>query len=277
MDSGPLAVGIKPKEKDAGNAACIVDVDQLSVIRGNKLILKDIDFKIQKGEFIGIVGPNGGGKTTLLLSILGILKPSKGKIKLFGNKPMSKNLDGKISWVSQAASNIPNDLRVTVRELVALGTINRKNMFWGWRDNKKVEQVIDMVGLRDVSKIDIGRLSGGQRQRAVIGRALASDAEIIILDEPLVGIDREAKNALLKLLDDLCHTEEKTIIMVSHDLAAVRHTTHRMVYLEGSIRFDGIPPDFPTLEELALLRGIKDVHGGHHYDHSEEDCDGEHD
>ena len=126
-----------------------------------------------------------------------------------------------------------------------------------------------MVGLEDVADVDLGRLSGGQRQRAVIARALASDADFILLDEPLVGIDREARNTLLKLLDQLCHEQGKTILMVSHDLTAMRQTAHRMIFLEETIRFDGDAEEFPNLETLADLRGIEHVHGdGHVHDHN---------
>ena len=117
-----------------------------------------------------------------------------------------------------------------------------------------------MVGLKDAEHTDVARLSGGQRQRAVIARALASEAEFIILDEPLVGIDRKARSSLLKLLDDLCHDAGKTILMVSHDLAAIRQTAHRMIYLEETIKFDGETSEFPDLTEIAELRGIKPVH-----------------
>ena len=117
-----------------------------------------------------------------------------------------------------------------------------------------------MVDLKDVEYTDVARLSGGQRQRAVIARALASEAEFIILDEPLVGIDRKARSSLLKLLDKLCHDAGKTIPMVSHDLAAIRQTAHRMIYLEETIKFDGETSEFPDLTEIAELRGINPVH-----------------
>ena len=98
---------------------------------------------------------------------------------------------------------------------------------------------------------------------------MASDADFILLDEPLVGIDREARNPLLKLLDQLCHEQGNTILMVSHDLTAMRQTAHRMIFLEETIRFDGPAEKFPNLETLADLRGIEHVHGdGHVHDHN---------
>lgn len=242
--------------------ALILDVNNVSVSRSGKMILRDIDLRLSKGEFVGLVGPNGSGKSTLLLSILGVLKLHSGAVRIFGEPPMSRRLHGRIGWVSQAASNLPRDIKITVRELVQLGTVNAKNML-ELVDRKRRQQVnkaIQMVDLEDVKNTDIGRLSGGQRQRAVIARALASEAELIILDEPLVGIDRESRNSLLKLLDGLCHDEGKTILMVSHDLAAIRQTAHRMIFLEESIRFDGKTEEFPDLVELADLRGIGNVH-----------------
>ena len=254
----------------------ILKVENLSVIRSGKIVLKDINLTVHKGEFVGLVGPNGSGKSTLLLAILGVLKAQKGEIDIYGNRPLSRKLYGRIGWVSQAAANLPREVRITVRELVQLGTLNANNMF-SWSDNgrsQRVDQAIKMVGLEDVENIDISRLSGGQRQRAVIARALATEAEFILLDEPLVGMDRNARNSLLKLLDQLCHDSGKTILMVSHDLTAIRQTAHRMVFLEEEIRFDGPTEKFPDLEALAGLRGIEPVHGeahSHQHDHSKED------
>jgi len=249
-----------------GQGPPILEVDKLSVSRSGKLIIKDIDLTVQKGEFVGIVGPNGSGKSTFLLAILGVLKAHSGSVYIYGHQPLSRGLHGKIGWVSQAASNLPRDIRITVRELVQLGTLNAKNMFLFTDSGRqeRVDRALDMTGLKDVEHVDIGRLSGGQRQRAVIARALASEAEFILLDEPLVGIDRDARNSLLKLLDMLCHEQGKTILMVSHDLTAIRQTAHRMIFLEEGIRFDGATEDFPELTKLADLRGIEPVHGHEH-------------
>ena len=247
----------------------VLSVQDLSVARSGKLIIEDVSLTVKKGEFIGIVGPNGSGKSTLLLSILGILKSQKGEVRIYDYLPMSRELNGKIGWVSQAASNLPSEIRITVEELVKLGTFNSKNMFLRMTKARQflIDDAIRMVGLEEQRKTDVSKLSGGQRQRAVIARALASNADFLLLDEPLVGIDREARNSLLKLLDNLCHDQGKTIMMVSHDLAAIRQTSHRMIYLENGIKFDGPADVFPTLDELAALRGIKNVHEGH--DHSQ--------
>ena len=208
------------------------------------------------------MGPNGSGKSTFLLAVLGLLKSNSGTIRIYGHPPMSRMIRQKIGWVSQAASYLPKNVRLTVRELVKLGTLHSGNLYdFGSQSRRnKTTQAIRMTGLEHVQNIDVGRLSGGQRQRAVIARALATEADLILLDEPLVGIDRESRNSLLKLLDRLCHEKGKTIIMVSHDLTAIRQTAHRMVFLEETIRFDGPTSDFPNLEKLASLRGIEHVH-----------------
>jgi len=246
----------------------VLKVQGLSVNRSNKSVLKNINLEIKCGEFVGLVGPNGSGKSTLLMAILGILNSQSGTIEIYNQPPSSSKTLGKVGWVSQAAASLPPHIRLTVRELVRLGTINKKNFFWlKQSSNQRVEQAIEMVGLSHVADMDVTRLSGGQRQRAVIGRVLASDAEFILLDEPLVGIDRESRNSLLRLLDRLCHEQNKTIFMVSHDLAAIRQTTHRMLYLEESIQFDGPSDQFPDLIGLADLRGIKHVHGHDEFDH----------
>lgn len=254
-------------------SATILDLKDVSVDRSGTPVLYEINLSVERGEFIGIVGPNGSGKSTLLLTILGELATRTGTVQLYGKPPSARTLYGKIGWVSQAASNLPKDVRLTVRELVRLGTVNATNMFSffdTWRE-EKVQNAIELVGLVGLENKDVSKLSGGQRQRAVIARALASDAEFILLDEPLVGIDRDARNSLLKLLDQLCHDQAKTILMVSHDLAAIRQTAHRMIYLEETIRYDGDTAHFPGLTELADLRGIQPVHGhdhAHHHDHS---------
>ena len=238
----------------------ILKIGNLSVKRSGKTIIHDIDLEIQRGEFVGIVGPNGSGKSTLLLTIIGALRSNSGSVEIFGKPPQSWKLFGRIGWVSQAASHLPKHVRITVRELVRLGTVNVRNIF-SLQRNDRVRKAIEMVGLEDVADVDVARLSGGQRQRAVIARALASECEFILLDEPLVGVDRDARNSLLKLLDNLCHHEGKTILMVSHDLAAIRQSAHRMIYLEDTIRYDGDSENFPDLSILAELRGIEAVHG----------------
>lgn len=255
--------------------APFLNIENITVRRNRTNVLTDVNLTIHRGEFVGMVGPNGGGKSTLVQTVLGLLNCQSGRVSILGQPPMSKGVFGKVAWVSQAAAHLPKNVRLTVRELVSLGLLSDTNWFLPVQSfTHKVTDAIRMVGLEECIDMDVNRLSGGQRQRAVIAKALASEAEFLLLDEPLVGMDRASRNSLLKLLDGFCHDQNKTILMISHDVAAMRQTAHRLVYLEETIRFDGPPPNFPSLEELASLRGIEDVHGGHHYDHAAEHCGG---
>ena len=243
----------------------ILNISNLSVTRSGTRVIHDINLSILCGEFVGIVGPNGGGKSTLLLTLLGILKPKTGQIQIYGKDPFSKRVTGRMGWVPQSASQLPSNIQITVKELIQLGTLKSESFFQITKNNRnKVKKVLQMVGLEDVANKRISSLSGGQRQRAAIGKALASDADLILMDEPLVGVDRDSRNSLLKLLDRLCHEENKTILMVSHDLTTIKQTVHRMIYLEETISFDGSTSDFPDLSSLALLRGIEATHDEHY-------------
>ena len=235
----------------------ILQVSNLSVNRSGVEVISNINLSVNCGEFVGIVGPNGAGKTTLILTILGILKPREGHVSL------SKAVAGKVGWVPQAATSLPKNMKITVREFIQLGTLDSATWFlpFGTKyDRQNVSKIIETVGLTDYAETRIANLSGGQRQRAAIGKALASKADLLLMDEPMVGVDLKSRNSIMRLLDNLCHTQNKTIVMISHDLASMKRTVHRMVYLEQEIRYDGSTNEFPELSVLADLRGIEETH-----------------
>ena len=239
----------------------ILRVSNLSVNRSGNEVIHDINLTITCGEFVGIVGPNGGGKSTLMLTILGILTPRTGSVKIYDLAPMSKQTLGKVGWVPQAATNLPQNLQITVKEFIQLGTLNPKSLFQlSNKEREKVQKIIETIGLDEYANTRMANLSGGQKQRAAIGKALASDADLLLMDEPMVGVDGESRNSIMRLLDGLCHNQSKTIVMFSHDLASIKRTVHRMVYLEQKIRYDGPTQTFPDLSDLAELRGIEPTH-----------------
>ena len=239
----------------------ILSVSNLSVNRSGNEVIHDINLTITCGEFVGIVGPNGGGKSTLMLTILGILKPRTGSVKIYDLAPMSRQTLGKVGWVPQAATNLPQNLQITVKEFIQLGTLNPKSLFQLTnKEREKVQKIIETIGLDEYANTRMANLSGGQKQRAAIGKALASDADLLLMDEPMVGVDGESRNSIMRLLDGLCHNQSKTIVMISHDLASIKRTVHRMVYLEQKIRYDGPTQTFPDLSDLAELRGIEPTH-----------------
>ena len=193
----------------------ILSISNLSVYRSGSRVIEDINLNLVRGEFIGIVGPNGGGKSTLIMTILGILKPKSGSIKIYNQLPLSKNIVGKVGWVPQTASKLPTNVQITVKEFISLGSLNRNSfLILTKRDRKKVEEIINVVGLDEYRNTRIANLSGGQRQRAAIGKALASESDLILMDEPMVGVDRESRNSIMKLLDNLCHKQNLSLIHI---------------------------------------------------------------
>ena len=130
----------------------ILSVSDLSVFRSGTKVIEDINLSINCGEFVGIVGPNGGGKSTLIMTILGILKPKSGTVKIYNQLPLSKNVIGKVGWVPQTASKLPTNVHITVKEFITLGTLERKSLFQVLKKNKmNVEKIIEIVGLKAVS------------------------------------------------------------------------------------------------------------------------------
>ena len=131
------------------------------------------------------------------------MKPRKGHVSL------SKAISGKVGWVPQAATSLPKNMKITVREFIQLGTLDSATWFlpFGTKyDKQNVSKIIETVGLTDYAETRIANLSGGQRQRAAIGKALASKADLLLMDEPMVGVDLESRNSIMRLLDNLCHT-----------------------------------------------------------------------
>jgi len=181
----------------------------------NTLILNNVNFEIEKGDYVTIIGPNGGGKTTLLKLILGFIKPYEGEIKISIEKK-------KIGYVPQKAVNFDQNFPATVSEVVAMGRIANKGLIkmLNKEDYDKIETALKFVEMWDKKDEKIGELSGGQQQRVFIARALCSDPEILILDEPTTGIDSNSRNNFYNLLREL-NKKGITLILVSHDVSAI--------------------------------------------------------
>lgn len=195
----------------------IIKLEKVSFCYKVKPILQDINLSIDEGDFIGIIGPNGGGKTTLLKLLMGMLIPHTGKIKIFGENP--KISRDKISYVPQIYQ-IDREFPISTLEMVLLGTI--KDSFLGFykkKIKKKAKDLLEKVGLKDNIHKPFGKLSGGQSQRALIARALISDPKILILDEPTANIDPESEKAIFDIL--INSNKKRTILMVSHDLHTI--------------------------------------------------------
>lgn len=209
-----------------------IEINRLSFSRGAGPILDQVDLEIAQGEFIGIFGPNGGGKTTLLKLLMGLIEPQKGTVRIFGKAP-AENRD-RIGYVPQT-HRIDPDFPITLEELILLGR-KPKRLFFGRfskEDHAACDYWIRRLGLKAHRKQAYGKLSGGLAQRALLARALVSEPELLLLDEPTANIDAQSLAIFLEALQEL--HGERTIVLVTHDLRTLTQRADRFLYVQGGI------------------------------------------
>jgi zinc transport system ATP-binding protein len=214
---------------------------------GGPPVLSDVELTVGGGEFVAIAGPNGGGKTTLVRLIVGLERPSGGRVLLFGEPPGRGRQQPPVGYLPQRAV-AGLDAPITVEELVTAGRTPVRGVLASLRseDRDAIEVAIGRVGLSARSKVPIAKLSGGQRQRAFIAKALAGDPELLVLDEPTTGVDADAQEALAHLLDSLRGELGVTILYVSHEFGAIEPHVERLLLVRGGIAFDGPPASLPS-------------------------------
>jgi zinc transport system ATP-binding protein len=215
---------------------------------GERPVLRDVELRVQPGEFVAIAGPNGGGKTTLLRIVLGLERPDAGQAFLFGERADTSTRRRELGYVAQRAS-LGGDAPATVRELVAAGRLAAGRLLGPLRssDRRAIDQAIERVGLTPRADAPFATLSGGMQQRAFIAKALAGEPSLLALDEPTTGVDAESQEALANLLAHLHGELGATILYVSHEFGAVEPHVQRIVLVRGEIVFDGPPGDLPHL------------------------------
>jgi zinc transport system ATP-binding protein len=181
-------------------------------------VLKDVSFRLKQGEFLGIIGPNGGGKTTLVKLILGLLQPDRGTIKILGMEP--NDASHRVGYVPQSM-DLSRSFPISVMEVAFMGRLSRARIGKRYtrEDKEKVRQVLEKVGMWQHRNKLIGKLSGGQKQRVFIARALATDPEILFLDEPTASVDPEFQVNLYDILEEL--NKRVTIVVITHDIGVV--------------------------------------------------------
>lgn len=235
----------------------IIEVKNLTVSRNGEAVIENASFTINRGDFVGIVGPNGGGKTTLLNAILNFLPKASGQIRLFGVDIAKFAAWEKIAYISQSATNFESQFPLTVRELVSLGCLRKGNI--GRRltqqDWAAVDESIEFMGLSDVANRRIGQLSGGQKQRVFVAKALARKPELIFLDEPIVGVDSVAQERFYKKLSDLNTERKTTILIVTHDLTSVFCRMSKVVCVNRKVEVAEITEDLDTNTLLKRAYG----------------------
>jgi zinc transport system ATP-binding protein len=209
-------------------------------------VLRGVDLAVEPGELVAIAGPNGGGKTTLVRLALGLLRPTAGRVQLFGEQAHRFSRRADLAYLAQR-SQLAIDAPATVREVVSAGRLARTRLLGPLRrgDRAVVADAIDRVGLADFADRPLARLSGGQQQRAFIAKALAAEPALLVLDEPTTGVDAESQEALASLLDRLHRELEVTVLYVSHEFGAIERYVERLVLVRGGIVFDGPPAALP--------------------------------
>lgn len=225
-----------------------------------KEILKNITFTIQRGEYVAVIGPNGGGKSTLMKLLLGLIVPTKGDISIFGQKE-GYSKDGKIGYVAQQASQIDRNFPITVGEVVNLGAKSKYSLFGLKKDAQAshVEQIMEKMGIAELKNRRIAELSGGQIQRVMIARALVSKPQILILDEPNTGVDTHSQRKFYELLKKLNQEENITILFVTHDLGVIADDVNSVLCINQTLLSCHNPHEILSCSEMSKLYGI-DAH-----------------
>jgi len=238
--------------------ACIEVGDVNFHYNGNP-VLEHVSFSVKSGEYLGIIGPNGGGKTTLLKIILGLLRPDSGVVKIFGQKSDELEKRYRIGYVPQKASQAEFYFPATVEEIVRSGRTARAGLFRRYKeeDYKAVEKAMKIAGIAEKSGCLISKLSGGERQRVFIARTLAGEPKILILDEPAVGVDIASQEKFYAFLSYLNRELGITIIFVSHDVGVIADEVNTVLCLNHRLICHGSPERFIKEEFLEEVYGKK--------------------
>ena len=228
----------------------VISIQNVSFSYGLKSpVLRNINLDIHEGDFVGLIGPNGGGKTTLLKLIINVLPLQKGVIKLFGQRIENFHQWSCIGYVSQKAAHFDKQFPVTVREVVAMPLIKKRD-----RD-KIVEQALNDVDMLEHKDTTMNELSGGQQQRVLIARSLVSNPCLLVLDEPTTGVDINSQEQFYILLQTLRKEKKLTIILVSHDIDVIALQATKFACINQELVYHGKPETFIKEDYLEKLYG----------------------
>jgi manganese/iron transport system ATP-binding protein len=237
-----------PPPPQHDHASSPIEVQNLTVGYDGRLALEDISFTIEQAQRVAVVGPNGSGKTTLFKVLAGTLIPDVGTVQVYGHGPCGHVCIAYVPQRSQIDWNFP----VSVSDVVMMSRA-RKIGFARWpkkSDWQVVHEALDRVDMADLSKRQIGELSGGQQQRVFLARALAQGAEVILLDEPLTGLDTPSQETMFRILDEL-HKENVTIMVATHDLSLAADRFDTVMLINRRLVALG-PPDKVFTRNLLL-------------------------
>lgn len=237
----------------------VFEVDRLAYRTGSQTILEDITLKILQGEYCAIIGPNGGGKTTLVRLLLGLEKPTSGTIRLFGQPLKQFRRWEQIGYVPQHVTQTDRLFPGTVEEVVSMGRIAGLGWSKRWHaeDRQKIARAMEAMEVDTLSGKLIGELSGGQRQRVMIARALASEPRVLILDEPNTGVDQPSQQRFYELLRRLNREERLTILFVTHDVGVIVDDIARVFTVNRRVVTCNDPKALLNCEDMSELYGVE--------------------
>lgn len=227
----------------------IIDISQLDFAYRDALVLKQVSLRVQAGTTLGLIGPNGGGKTTLIRLLLGLLEPTRGGIRITGLPPRDAVARGDIiGYLPQNPALPDSRFPINVRQVARLGLVGKTGMLRGYRrdDLKFVDELLEMLGIAGLADAPIGALSGGQLQRVLIARALAARPKVLLLDEPTTGIDRLGQQQFLESIVALKQRLGLSVVFVSHDLRAVSAISDRIACLNLTLHYHDVPEHLPA-------------------------------
>ena len=226
----------------------VVSLEDVWVHYDSVPALESVNLSIKQHDFLGVIGPNGGGKTTLLRVILGLIKPNRGKVRVLGDTPeRSRKFIGYVPQRSQFDQDFP----VSVQEVVLMGRLGHTGCFKRYSDEDKriVHDALETVEMLNLRDRQVGKLSGGERQRVYIARALVTKPEILLLDEPTASIDKPTQTGFYELLQNL--KQKMTIVLVTHDIGVISAYVDKIACLNRKLFYHGSKEITPKmLEEL---------------------------
>ena len=240
----------------------IIETKNLSVSYGQTEALTNVSFTVEKGDFVGLAGPNGAGKTTLIKTILGLLPTSKGEIKLFGKTKEKFNDWGKIGYLPQKLSTINTLFPATVDEVVTLGLLSQKKFprRITANDQKRTSETLRELGIFDLKKRMLSELSGGQQQKVLLARALVSNPEILIFDEPSTALDPQSRESFFQLIQKLNKKNGTAVILITHDTGYIGQYANKLLYIDKSLVYFGKFSDFCQDEKMNAYFGKYEQH-----------------